>query len=252
MCMAVDRTGHALRYDGSTWQRPEPIDIRRQVLSVSCPSAQFCMAIDNRGYAVRYYLGTWHKPTPVLSLTHGYEATDVSCASAAFCAAVVQDGRAAVYNAGRWRETPRAVQQTGNLLNAVSCPSPGHCVAVGAGMSTYDGHWRHSLAGTHVFGDVSCIGKTCVTAARQVWMRSGGVLAATGVDAFGRAVCATRHLCLFSYSADAGSVAVDGASVGDAHVPGDAFLAGDCTKRFCMLVVPSSSYLQYEETHATR
>jgi len=251
MCMAVDETGHALRFDRDTWQQPVPIDIHRRLRSVSCPTSSFCMAVDDHGYAVRYSNGAWHQPKPALSVSYSYQTIDISCASSAFCGVVVQDGRAAVYRNENWHSAPRVVEEHGNTLNAISCTLPGRCVAAGAGLSIYNGRWGHPLASTHYFSDVSCVVKTCVVTSRQVWMRNGGVLARTGVPAYGRAICATRHFCLMSYSHGGNAVASDGASWADAQIPMHSFLAGDCTAHFCMLLVDNNDvYRQAQETHA--
>jgi len=144
------------------------------------------------------------------------------------------------------------VEEHGNNLNAVSCSRPGRCVAVGAGLSIYDGRWHHPLANTHYFSDVSCVGRLCVATSRQVWMRNGGVLARTGVPGHGQTVCATRHFCLMSSSHGGSAVASNGASWADAQIPGDNFVVGDCSKHSCMLLVATSGlYRQLEETHAT-
>ena len=250
MCMAVDRTGHALRFDGTGWQPPKPADIFRELLSVSCPTSHFCMAVDGRGYAVRYANGAWHKPTSVLTV-HASQTMDVSCATSSFCVAVLRDGRAAVYNGVRWRQTPRVVSEAGNYLTSVSCSSPNRCVAVGNGLSVYNGGWRPAVSGSTGFFSVSCVGETCAATAHTLWIRNGAAFAGTGVNASEQVVCATRHFCLVSSSRD-GSVATDGASWANAKIPSNYFVAGDCAKHFCMLLLEAGAYPSLQETHATR
>ncbi len=249
MCIAVDQTGHALRFDGSLWHQPVSIDVHRQLRSVSCPTTHFCMATDNHGFAVRYSRDRWRKPVRFLAVDGRYgETSDVSCASPVFCMAVLQSGRAAVYRHGHWHDTPRLVAEHGDFLYGVSCPAANFCIAAGAGLSVYRGHWQAPVAGSHYFQDVSCAGTLCVAGASQVWMRNGGVLARAGAPASGSVVCATRRFCLLSSSRQGDGVAVDGASWADAHIPGDRFSAGDCTRHFCMLLL---GYDRNQETHAS-
>lgn len=53
-CVAVDETGDALTYNGSSGTAPAPIYSAEGLASVSCPSASFCAAVDSRGNAPIY------------------------------------------------------------------------------------------------------------------------------------------------------------------------------------------------------
>ena len=52
-CMAVDESGYALSYNGTSWTLPSSFDGAGGGLTdVSCVSSTFCMAVDELGYAV--------------------------------------------------------------------------------------------------------------------------------------------------------------------------------------------------------
>ena len=45
-CAAVDESGYALTYDGSSWSKPVSIEPSGAPGAVSCPTASFCAAVD--------------------------------------------------------------------------------------------------------------------------------------------------------------------------------------------------------------
>ncbi len=100
--------------------------------SVSCPSASFCAAVDVTGYALTWNGTSWSRPVWSATSPadpHGGALAAVSCASALFCVAVDGDGRALVWDGRGW-SVPVAVDPDGGGLTAVSCPSAWSCVAV--------------------------------------------------------------------------------------------------------------------------
>jgi hypothetical protein len=82
----VDRSFHAVTYDGGTWSKPVTIDPNGGGLrSISCPSASFCAAVDFKGNALTYGVGTWSSLDIV---DPGTPLESVSCSSATSCIAV--------------------------------------------------------------------------------------------------------------------------------------------------------------------
>jgi hypothetical protein len=256
LCVVVDLTGHAVRFDGMQWSTPEAVDVHREIRSVSCPTIHFCMTIDNLGYAARYAHGRWHTPERVFAVTDPNTGADISCGSPDFCGAVVYDGRAAIFANGRWH----ARRHIGAY--AISCTASRQCFATGRGLSFYDGRWERPLASSHNFGPLSCVGSFCAVNSRMLWMRSHGVFAIgpRQGSGYGAVTCATRRFCLVSDNTYKGSgIAVDGASWAAAQIPlhnpkpgssAAAFTAGDCSENFCMVLV-GDSYVNLQETHAS-
>jgi hypothetical protein len=125
-CMAVDREGSALRYDGTGWSTPETIGDRplETLPSVSCASPAFCVAVLDG--AVATFDGTaWSEPAQVSP--EGFSA--VSCASSTMCVASDWEGGAYVYDGHVWRHG----QVTADIhtgLTSVSCASAAFCVAL--------------------------------------------------------------------------------------------------------------------------
>jgi hypothetical protein len=54
LCVAVDGTGNALTYNGTSWSQPQSIDPNGSLglSSVSCASSTFCVAVDGNGNAL--------------------------------------------------------------------------------------------------------------------------------------------------------------------------------------------------------
>ena len=132
-CVATDRTGHVLRYDGATWTTPQAIPFVHSLNTISCPSVTFCMATGQDGYIT--FDGTaWSSVHP--SVFFGL----VSCASASFCAAAVGDG-VEFYNGNAWGNAHVLPGTEG--IQTVSCPTTTFCVAgTGSDVWTYrSGVW---------------------------------------------------------------------------------------------------------------
>ena len=100
-CVAIDRKGNALTFNGSTWSAPVNADPNGLSMGeggiswpvVSCPATDFCAAVDGgTGNVVTFNGSTWTAPVNIDS-----KAADsvngpvlmflmsVSCRSAAFC-----------------------------------------------------------------------------------------------------------------------------------------------------------------------
>ena len=144
-CMAVDGSGNAITYDGSTWSAPQNIESASGLGldSVSCPSATFCMAVDGSGNALTYNGSTWSAPQNIESASGSGNLDSVSCPSATFCIAVDSGGTALTYNGSTW-SAPQNIESASGFvggLGSVSCPSATFCMAVdGSGNAiTYNG-----------------------------------------------------------------------------------------------------------------
>ena len=62
--MAVDASGFAMSFNGTTWSTPANISGSRYLYKVSCTSSTFCVTVAAAGYAV-VYTGTWGTATDV-------------------------------------------------------------------------------------------------------------------------------------------------------------------------------------------
>ena len=155
-CAAVDGTGKATTYNGTTWSAPATIDGTKALKAVSCPSSSFCAAVDGSGNAVTYNGTTWATPGSI----DGTKAlASVSCPTSSFCAAVDTSGKVVIYNGSTWA-TPATIDGT-KALKSISCPTSTFCAAVdGSGnVVTYNGTtWAspRSIDGTKVISSVSC------------------------------------------------------------------------------------------------
>jgi hypothetical protein len=136
LCTAVDYTGRALTYDGSSWSAPAEIEAEGGMRSVSCPTTSFCMAGGGwpHGDASAYRDGTWTAPSEVDS---GGSVNAVSCSSPSFCIALTDHsvegheyGYAVPYSDGAWGTPQEVAPEFG--LRSVSCVSEALCVAVGS------------------------------------------------------------------------------------------------------------------------
>lgn len=147
-CVAVNDTGDAITYNGTSWLAPvKGIDPGvngngEWLTGVSCPTTSFCAAIDSLGYALTFDGTAWSAPVLVSgtgSAGGGISAFDllaVSCPSATFCMTVDNNGDASEFNGSSW-STPTqidpATAATNNAvpwIEGVSCASIAMCVAV--------------------------------------------------------------------------------------------------------------------------
>jgi hypothetical protein len=159
-CMAMDGSGGALTYNGSTWSAPTSTgtDLTR----VSCASPSFCVAVGDSGEAAIYDGSMWSAPTRVDS-EGGLKS--VSCASESFCMAVSESNAEAAYaltyNGSTWSNPTEIDPEGNNGLQSVSCGSPSFCVALGNSGNevTYsNGMWGKPTLVGHgsSFQSVSC------------------------------------------------------------------------------------------------
>lgn len=78
--------------------------LRGSPTSISCPRTSWCVAVDASGQAVRFDGTSWGTPTRILPQVDGeiHAFTDVSCSSPLFCLATTTDARLAVYRSASW------------------------------------------------------------------------------------------------------------------------------------------------------
>lgn len=191
-CMAVDLTGDAFAFDGTSWAGSD-IDGNTSLRSVSCVSTSFCIAIDFAGRAVTWNGTQWS--VPVLVDPNGFFSS-VSCASSTLCAAGDLGG-VVVFDGTSWTRTEldstsaistlscsgttcRALDFAGHnftwngaawsgpatlpgapVIQSVSCASAGFCAAVGqaGAAATWNGtSWSApvDVDGSATLWSVSC------------------------------------------------------------------------------------------------
>jgi len=151
-CAVVDGSGHTSLGDGTHWSAPAPLAAApvaaadpadpgpghpgSRSAAVSCPTGQFCAYVDNTGHVATLTGTTWSSPqsmtTQVGSATvelfqRGRVA--VSCPDAVHCTALV-GGSDLEYDGTSWRSVPGPWPATVPGDTAVSCPTPGTCLAV--------------------------------------------------------------------------------------------------------------------------
>jgi len=147
LCVAVDRYGNAVTFNGTTWsalQGTEPLPdglVTGMDTAVSCASATFCAELAQDGDAVFFDGSSWSKPVAT-----GLGASSVSCASASFCGAI-GGSYASVYTGSAWTSPTALVTST--PLESVACPTATFCLAVnfGGDSFTYNGSsWSSATA----------------------------------------------------------------------------------------------------------
>ncbi|MGW5241002.1 hypothetical protein ACWEOW_18880 [Monashia sp. NPDC004114] len=131
-CMAVDRGGRAMTFNGSTWGAATlvfpRVDSRNDdIRAVSCPTTSFCLAVAAHSYGV-YRSGVW---TVVASPLAPFHAVD--CFSATRCAVVGGDYYSP-RKIGYWNGSTIVGVVTApwaSRVDAVSCPSATTCHGIG-------------------------------------------------------------------------------------------------------------------------
>jgi hypothetical protein len=62
-CVAVDKAGNAITYNGTSWSTPSAVDPGEAFNSVSCRSKTFCAAVDDKGGALTWDGTAWSSRT---------------------------------------------------------------------------------------------------------------------------------------------------------------------------------------------
>jgi len=202
-CVAVDTSGYATIYNGSTWSSPSHIDGSRSINAVTCTSSTFCMAVGASGYAIKY-TGSWGSASHIDS---SRSLSAVSCTSSSFCMAADSSGYAVTYT-GSWGSASDI--DGSRSISAVSCPSTTFCVAVDASgyAAKYTGSWATAadVDSSRAIKALACPSSTlCVAVdASGYALTYNGSAWATPVDAD-----ASRALDTLSYASTTFCVAAD-------------------------------------------
>ena len=95
-CMAVDNSGIAYLFNGSTWTQTT-VSAGYIFDSISCPTTSFCIAVgtnaSSNGEAFSWSGGSWQAPVSLTALTAPGYIASVSCASTTLCIATDNHGR---------------------------------------------------------------------------------------------------------------------------------------------------------------
>jgi hypothetical protein len=251
-CMAVDSSGGAHRYDGTTWSARTVIAEGLALREISCVSSSFCTALDTQASAAMYNGTSWSViAAPTSSTTGVVVRRYVSCAAPTFCVAV-GSGAAIVYDGNHW-SAPVQID-AGRAMEGVSCPSPSWCMAIdhdGRAMR-FDGQsWTAPAAiaaGTLLLGSISCSSVTsCVVVNRDNFERAyrfngtswGAPVHLDSVHGFPIAVsCASQDFCmLLDRWGGARSYTASGWGAWTEADPGVAVTALSCaSSTFCVAV----------------
>lgn len=125
-CMAVDDSGRAVSYDGTSWSAAALIDGNSGgLVSLSCASASLCAAVDGQGDALTFNGVSWTAPT---SIDPGNQLAAISC-TGTYCLAVDAAGNGVEYSGGAWG-APMAIDPLGGGLRGVSCTAASNCALV--------------------------------------------------------------------------------------------------------------------------
>lgn len=153
LCAVVDGSGHTSLGDGTTWSPPaalaptavaaaDPSDpgpghTGARSAAVACPTPQFCAYVDNTGHVATLHGTAWSAPQAFTTRVGGATVelfqlgrVGVSCATDTSCTAMVA-GTVLDWDGTTWTASP-APWGPGDAdgASAVSCPTPGTCVAV--------------------------------------------------------------------------------------------------------------------------
>ncbi|MBV9593705.1 MAG: hypothetical protein JO147_07925, partial [Actinobacteria bacterium] len=156
-CVAIDYSGRASIYDGTSWTTPTAVNPGvSQLMTISCPAAGACVAGADQGQTVDYAAGTWSAPTSVLRAT---SSVVVSCVTSTSCVAANYYGDVATRTAAGW-SAPNALSPLFNGPSALVCPAADDCQLLDQADWTFrfsGGAWSSptSLAGSGI-RNLSC------------------------------------------------------------------------------------------------
>ena len=148
-CAAVDDTGEAFTWNGTTWSTGEDIDstagsnMNDQLASVSCASSSFCVAGDDLGDVYTFNGSTWSAADQLNPSDSSTSVSfSVSCPTTTFCMAVDGNANYYVYNGSSWSQ-PQVINSSSlnpTTIGEVSCANATFCEAVYNDQSvTYNG-----------------------------------------------------------------------------------------------------------------
>ena len=161
-CVAVDGSGDAYRWNGSTWSAPMTAYAGNTMNSVSCSSASFCEALSSQE-AVTFDGTAWSAPVAVGPAPTGPDGGqyEVSCVSPTFCGSVNTAGVVTLWDGTSWGHDAVVDQGTATKpVQNISCATPTSCVVVSAtgNIATFDGRsWTtRPSPGQSLLHSVSC------------------------------------------------------------------------------------------------
>ncbi|MFC6707796.1 hypothetical protein [Flexivirga alba] len=211
--VVVDVVGYTAKGGSAVWGAPQQIlQNGAHLTGVSCTSAAFCAAVDQNGtLTAMTTTGGWQNAI----VDPWVNWTGVSCANDATCVAVgtrpIAPSRteavATTYDASGWSR-PTAVLPHGTL-DAISCPTPTFCMAVGRDSSSrgvtvqFDGSiWSApTTTGPAALTAVSCpTDAFCATGASDGAVSTGAPGSWTTKPVIGGAVlsvsCVSESFCM--------------------------------------------------------
>ena len=184
-CVAVDASGGASSYNGTTWHATT--GLAYGFGSVSCASTTFCVAsgvansvlvgggghtVSDNGAAYVYNGSTWSSPVAVDPSGGG--AGSVSCPTTTFCAEVAPGMDASALVNGSWVFSSYVDNFNVSLTPAVSCVSPTYCVAVNNAGDALTWNGTTWSAPTSVDGGGGLAAVSCVSTTFCVAVSSSG------------------------------------------------------------------------------
>ena len=263
-CVALDRTGDAWKFNGTSWSGPvatgigdQSVDPDNIVVGVSCANKGFCLAVDSTAHYVAFNGSTWSTPNQAAP---GATLTGVSCPEPSFCFASQGDGSSGfVFNNQALFVKPAPPQPASVAtlpMSAVSCRNVTFCMVVGqdyaesfnGGNASWSTPYTFSPMGDADLGSVSCATKIfCIAGADDnsgdtAWIFNGSSWSETGLASGTEAIhgvsCPRLTFCMvvddqgqaFTYAKDTWSPGV----LADPTTPGEPIYGLSCvSKSFC-------------------
>jgi RHS repeat-associated protein len=210
-CKAVDNDGEVASYNGTSWSVASAVDSTRTINAISCPTTTFCAAVDNSGYITTYNGTSWATAADKDG-SHALEA--VSCTSSSYCVATDNDGNVLTYNGTSWSSATS--EDSTRTVHGVSCPTTSFCAAVDTSgyATTYNGtSWStpSDIDGSHAIEAVSCTSSSYCVATDN----DGNVLTYNGTSwSADQDIDSTRTLNAISCASPSLCTAVDASGYG--------------------------------------
>jgi hypothetical protein len=257
-CVAVDGTGHAAIWNGTTWSAPSDIDGTNELWAVSCVSSSFCVAIDTTGHVLTYNGTTWSSASDIDGSTPLYA---VSCVSTSFCMVLDQTGHSFTYNGTTW--SGATLFDSGNETSGLACTSTSFCEAIDAEGHAfkYTGTWSAAttIDGTNVMDGLSCPSSSfCVavdTTGHALTYNGTSWSAASDIDGTNvltRVSCSSSSFCA-TVDGSGHALTYDGTSWSAASdIDGSTQLSNvSCiSSSYCVAIDATKNYLLYSPAPA--
>jgi len=155
-CVAVDRSGYATLFNGTSWTEPEPVGGLR---AVSCVSDSYCVGIgDGAAYVFNGTAWSTAIPSPP---TFGAELLAISCTSTTLCNVTGPADRSLTFSGMSWVSFVNLGSTA--YLGKISCPTASFCMGAEQAYSAQTfvkgpSGWGSPIAlpNTGILGDLSC------------------------------------------------------------------------------------------------